>query len=212
MRRDTDMREMRTPHAGFSMLEILVTILILMLGLLGLAGLQTRAQTAEMESYQRAQALIIATKMVDSIRVNRRTADCFAVTNPGGTPFVGADGAGHVGGPIVCNLSTIAENNMAIASMDEWDQMLFGASELKDGTEVGAMIGARGCVSYDPTTELIDPETGAIMPESGLYTVVVAWQGLSETFAPTLDCANGLYGTETRRRAIGMSLRLGQLQ
>jgi type IV pilus assembly protein PilV len=194
------------------MLEVLVTILILLLGLLGLAGLQMRAHTAEMESYQRAQALIIASKMVDTIRLNRRTASCFAITNAGGTPFVGADGAGHAGGPIVCNQSTIAENAMAVAAMDEWDRFLVGAAELKDGTEVGAMIGARGCVSYDPTTELIDPETGAVVPESGLYTVVVAWQGLNETIAPAVNCANGLYGTETRRRAVSMSLRLARLQ
>lgn len=206
------MGEMKTRQTGFSMLEILVTILILMLGLLGLAGLQTRAQTAEMESYQRAQALILASTMVDVMRVNRRTANCFAVTGAGGTPFVGAAGTGHVGGPIVCNLSTIAENTMAINAMDEWNDTLVGASELKDGTEVGAMIGARGCIRYDATTELIDPETGAVMPDTGLYTVVVAWQGLNETVAPTVNCANGLYGSEAMRRAVSMSLRLAELQ
>ena len=84
------MTEFRNTQAarGFSMLEILVTILILMLGLLGLAGLQTRAHTAELESYQRAQALILASKIVDAIRSNRRTAQCFAVTDASvGTPF-----------------------------------------------------------------------------------------------------------------------------
>ncbi|MGE5027346.1 MAG: prepilin-type N-terminal cleavage/methylation domain-containing protein, partial [Betaproteobacteria bacterium] len=46
-------------NAGFSMIEILVTLVILLIGLLGLAGLITRSQQAEMESYQRAQALIL---------------------------------------------------------------------------------------------------------------------------------------------------------
>jgi len=37
---------------GFSMIEVLVTIVILAFGLLGLAGLQTRVQTTESESFR----------------------------------------------------------------------------------------------------------------------------------------------------------------
>lgn len=197
--------------AGFSMLEILVTILILLLGLLGLAGLQTRAHTAEVESYQRAQALILASKIVDLIRTNRRTAPCFAITNPAaGTPFVGAPGAGY-NGPIACAASTAAENMLADASMDEIDDVLRGAAETKGGAEVGAMLGARGCVSYDATTELIDPATGGVIVGTGLFTVVIAWQGLNDTVAPTVNCANGLYGNEEKRRAVTMSFRLARL-
>ena len=48
---------------GFAMLEVLITLLILLLGLLGLLGLMTRANTAELESYQRVQAVIIASKI-----------------------------------------------------------------------------------------------------------------------------------------------------
>ena len=39
---------------GFSMIEVLVTMVILMLGLLGLAGLMIASQRAEVEAYQRA--------------------------------------------------------------------------------------------------------------------------------------------------------------
>lgn len=207
------MTEFRNTQAarGFSMLEILVTILILMLGLLGLAGLQTRAHTAELESYQRAQALILASKIVDAIRSNRRTAQCFAVTNPtAGTPFAGAAATGHAGTPS-CAASTAAENTLADNTFTEWDLALQGAAETKSGASVGAMIGARGCVSYDATTELIDPATGGITSGTGLYTAAVAWQGLNDTIAPTVNCANGLYGSELKRRVVTMSFRIGQL-
>ena len=207
------MTEYRSTQAdrGFSMLEVLVTILILLLGLLGLAGLQTRAHTAELESYQRAQALILASKMVDAIRGNRRTASCFAVTNPtAGTPFAGTTGTGHIGTP-ACAASTASENALANSSLTEWDQALQGAAETLSGASIGAMIGARGCVSYDATTELINPATGGIISGTGQYTVAVAWQGLNDIVAPTVNCGNGLYGSELKRRVVTMSFRLGHL-
>ena len=59
---------MRAPHRGFSMIEVLVALLIIVLELLGLAGLQVRMQQAEFESYQRAQAVILLQDMVERIR------------------------------------------------------------------------------------------------------------------------------------------------
>lgn len=199
-------------QAGFSMLEILVTIVILLIGLLGLAGLQVRAHTAELESYQRVQALILTSKMVDLMRTYHSTSSCFAVSNAtSGAGFVGTAGAGY-NGPISCAASTAAENLMADAAMDEWDDALKGAAETKGGADVGAMIGARGCVSYDVTTELLDPATGAVMPDTGVFTVSVSWQGLSDTVAPTANCANGLYGSEEKRRTVSMPFRQALLR
>ena len=40
------------------MIEVMVTLLIILVGLLGIGGLQMQAQISELESYQRAQALI----------------------------------------------------------------------------------------------------------------------------------------------------------
>ena len=49
------------PHGkieGSSLIEVLMAIIILTFGLLGLAALQGKANTAELEAYQRGQALI----------------------------------------------------------------------------------------------------------------------------------------------------------
>ncbi len=68
------------------------------------------------------------------------------------------------------------------------------------------MIGARACISYDNTTEI------AGKPGTGLYTVIVTWQGMSELIAPTnMNCAVGEYGTETMRRAVSTTVRLADL-
>jgi type IV pilus assembly protein PilV len=192
---------------GFTMIEVLVSLLIIVLGLLGLAGLQTRLQQAEFESYQRAQALVLLYDIVDRINYNRATASCFAITtNANGTPYYGTGSAALP----ACGASIVAHQAMANAAMAEWDTTLKGAAETKGGVAVGAMLGARGCVNYDATTELVDP-LGASLSGTGIYTVVVAWQGGADTVAPAVNCGNNLYGAETQRRAVSTTFRLAKL-
>jgi type IV pilus assembly protein PilV len=59
---------------GTTLLEVLITIVILAIGLLGLAGLQARLQSSEMEAYQRSQALILLNDMASRIATNRANA------------------------------------------------------------------------------------------------------------------------------------------
>jgi type IV pilus assembly protein PilV len=194
-------------QSGFTMIEVLVSILIIVLGLLGLAGLQARMQQAEFESYQRTQALILLNDMVDRINVNRVTASCFAITaSNASTPYYGEGSAAFP----ACGAGTASDNTNALAAMAEWDGLLKGAAETKNSASVGAMVGARGCVSYNAATELLDAG-GAVMSGTGIYTVIVAWQGTVETFTPTVNCANNLYGAETRRRVVSTTFRLARL-
>jgi len=200
---------------GFNLLETLVALLIVVVGLLGLAGLQARAQVAELESYQRAQALVLLYDMVDRINNNRLTAPCFAFTTDlaNGTPYAGdTTGGGHLGTPS-CGLSTTAYNSLANSSLTAWDTLLQGSSEKKgaSSSNVGAMIGARGCVSYNSATEYIDFASGANIAGTGEYTISVSWQGMADTFTPTVACGVGLYGTEPRRRTVWVTLRQGTL-
>ncbi|TMH30961.1 MAG: type IV pilus modification protein PilV, partial [Betaproteobacteria bacterium] len=59
---------------GFTLIEVLISMLIMAIGLLGLAGMQAVAQRAEVESYQRAQALVLVQDMVDRVNANRKVA------------------------------------------------------------------------------------------------------------------------------------------
>ena len=202
---------------GFNLLEVLVALVIVMIGLLGIAGLQARAHTSELESYQRAQALVLLYDMVDRINNNRLTARCFAITTDttNGTSYLGtASGGGHLSTPTsACAISTSANNLLANNSINNWDDVLRGAAETKGAgaSEVGAMIGARGCVSYNAATEYVDAATGANIADTGEYTVAVAWQGMAETFAPTIACGKDLYGSETKRRTVWVTMRQGTL-
>ncbi|MDE2388510.1 MAG: type IV pilus modification protein PilV, partial [Betaproteobacteria bacterium] len=62
---------------GVSLIEVLVTMVVLAVGLLGLAGLQIRLQSSELESYQRTQALILLEDMTNRISTNRANAAAY---------------------------------------------------------------------------------------------------------------------------------------
>jgi len=205
----------RDSAAGFSLIEVLISILIVVVGLLGLAGMQARAQIAELESYQRAQALVLLYDMMDRINNSRTTAPCYVITTntTAGTPYLGE---GTSVTP-ACSVSNPSDQAMAVASMTAWNDLLQGASEKKGAaaTKVGAMVGARGCVSYDVNTEYINATTGANVAGTGEYTISVSWQGMADTFAPTKACGAGLYGTaagaDTKRRTVWATMRIGTL-
>lgn len=186
---------LRNRQSGFTLIEVLVALLIIVLGLLGLAGMQVRMQQAEFESYQRTQALILLYDMVDRINTHRVTASCFAFSNASGTSWLGASPNAAVD----CTVSGGDNNTAAINSMNEWSSLLQGAST---SGNAGAMVGARGCVSV----------TG------GVYTVAIAWQGTVDTSVPkmddgltTINCGNDQYGSETRRRAVATTFRMAVL-
>lgn len=59
---------------GATMIEILVAVLILSFGLLGMAALQTRALQGNQSSIQRSQAIMLASYMMDAMRIDSANA------------------------------------------------------------------------------------------------------------------------------------------
>lgn len=57
-------------QSGFTLIEALVTFLILSIGLLGLAGLQTKALQFDHSAYQRTQAALLASDIIDRMHAN----------------------------------------------------------------------------------------------------------------------------------------------
>ncbi len=173
-------------QSGTSMIEVLVSIVIVVVGLLGLAGLQSHATLAEMESFQRAQGIMLLQDMVDRINANRLNAASYVTATPLGT--------GTTPGSCASLTAIVARDQC------EWGQSLLGAAETVGTSKVGAMIDARGCV------ENIVP----VMPRQ--YRVSVVWQGLTSTRAPGSGCGSGLYGDERTRRALTAVVTVGCLQ
>jgi type IV pilus assembly protein PilV len=175
----------RLTMGGISLIEVLVAIVIVSFGLLGLAGLQGRATSAELESYQRGQALILLQDMVNRIENNPADADGYLTgETPLGTGSASAD----------CSVLT----DRAAIDACEWSRLLQGASESIGTRSVGAMINARGCIDA----------TGAARE----YRVAVVWQGMGETAAPTsTNCGSNLYDSEASRRAVTSTVLIPDL-
>lgn len=150
---------------GITLIEVLITMVILAIGLLGLAGLQARLKVLQIESYQRAQALMLLKDMAGRVANNRNNALSYVTATPLGT------GA-------ACPAAGASRQSRDAA---EWCNLLQGASEQSEaGSQVGAMVGARGCVQNLGNDQ---------------YLVTVAWQGLAPISAPpeTVTCGAGAY-------------------
>jgi len=172
---------------GVTMLEVLIAIFILTIGLLGVAGMQVQMQNAELEAYQRAQAIVLLQDMVDRVNSNRKNAANYVTASPLGTAST-----------IDCAApATVAEKDQCA-----WHAALLGAAETSGGSQLGAMNGARGCISNPVVT----------MPRQVI--VAVAWQGVSPTATPAQTaCGQNEYGADDRfRRAMIASIRIGCLQ
>ena len=181
---------------GATMIEVLITIVILAFGLLGLVGLQAKVQLAEVESYQRAQAVVLLNDMVDRINANPGTANNYVSATVFGTGDT-------------TNTPPIPPCPTAVGparDQCEWSAALKGAAELQGTTKLGAMSGARGCIE-----RLQAPNTGVGVCTPGIYLVTVAWQGLNPTVGPSATCAQTLnvYGGDTYRRAISARVVIG---
>jgi type IV pilus assembly protein PilV len=173
---------------GATLIEVLVAIIIVVFGLLGLAGLQSRVSLAEVEAFQRAQAILLLNDMVARINANRRNATSYAA---GGTAL----GTGNPAG--ICSTATTT----AALDLCEWNNALLGATEGLGGNSVGAMQDARGC---------IDAVQGT-MPKQ--FRVSVVWRGSNPTVSPgATTCGQGSYGNDATRRAITATIELGCLQ
>jgi len=174
---------------GFSIIEVLITLLVFSVGLLGYASLQNRAQKAQLEVYQRVYALNLVDYMVDQIRSNPLAQGCYGLAaTEVGTGFSGSYSCSSYG--------TAETQAQVVDAVNEWSDLLKGTGEVVDGTSVGGLLNARGCIVYDSVNQT--------------YSIAVVWQGLVETIAPTsTSCGATSYGgaSSKLRRAVTYVLR-----
>ena len=105
-------------QSGFSMIEILVSILILAIGLLGVASLQTLSVKSSTNSNLRGMALYLANNMADRMRSNPAGANSGHYDSMEGKASYNCSSA--------CNPAEIASNDK-----NEWDDLV--TNGLPDG-------------------------------------------------------------------------------
>lgn len=186
-------RGRRHAEKGASLIEVLVSLLILMLGLLGLVGVMIQSQRGQVESYQRVQALLLVQDMAARLNANKQVASCYVVGTHLGTASSVTPSAG------ACGVGSVDQKARMQQDLEEWQNLLLGSAELAGADPVGSVVGARGCITRDAGGEM--------------YQVSVAWQGMGETVAPptALTCGANSYGSEAARRAVSITIQIANL-
>ncbi|MBI5436346.1 MAG: type IV pilus modification protein PilV [Nitrosomonadales bacterium] len=118
MRRNLHPFASTTTQHGFSMIEILVTLVIVATALLGTAGLQVIAMKVNKGSHFRTQAVFLASDMAERMEANKATAVL-------GTYAVAATSAVNVA---AADCSQMACNSANLASWDisQWGTAITG--------------------------------------------------------------------------------------
>ncbi len=185
----TPVRPYPNSNGGFSLIEVLVSVLVFAVGILGTASLQTVAKRANFDAVQRTTASQLAFDIFERMRAN-----------PDGlASYLAAPGAALgvknvMAMPLKdCKASTCTPQELASRDHWEWQLSLNGALELKNNANSGGLADATACV------------TGPADGSSGLYAVTIVWRGISEVpSAQAVACGagSGLYGSSDEYRRV----------
>lgn len=185
------MSEMRYTRGsrGFTLIEVLITVLILAIGLLGLASLQMTSLNSQVEAYQRAQAVLLLEDMANRIRAN-------AVAAKAGDYTVGAQYG------LLTEEDCSTKTDAAARDLCEWNIALAGSGVKLGAEDVGSVLGARGCI--ENILGSTDGETN--------IRLTIAWQGMTPTKAPSSTCGLDQYGDpDSLRRTASLDTVLANL-
>ena len=172
----------RATFSGFSLIELLVSIVIFSVGLLAIAGLQTVSKRANYESLQRTTASQVANGLLEDMRMNGDGMNVYLAAPDLGAGAIAAEplpSCSPATGP--CNPAQKALHDLWF-----WEGMVDGNYEVGDDGATGGIL--------MPTICIDGPAGGG----PGAYIVTVAWFGsvsLQDDGANTCGAGSGKYGS-----------------
>lgn len=154
------------PGKGFSLIEILITLVVLSIGLLGLAALHAEGLKSGRSAYLRTKAVTLASDMADRMRANRPAALAGTYVSAAGDKGANKDCADDTVGSArqVCSPADMARHDIWL-----WKRAI-----------------------EDPRNGLPGPGTGTLTTAGGApptYQIVIAWNeaGLQQSYAVTVQ-------------------------
>lgn len=138
-------------NTGFTLIEVLVSMLVLAVGLLGLAGLQARSLGNNANAYNRSQATQLAYDLADRMRANLADAQLYAGSTY--VTVVPAEAAAQAGCPIPDLADPTIPAGCTAAQMAQDDLFLWNSD----------------------VTTLIAGGQGTITAAGSVYTITVTW-------------------------------------
>jgi type IV pilus assembly protein PilV len=168
MRNTQTSRQRIGSTAGFTLIEVLVSLVVLSIGLLGTAKLMLFSSRANDSAYLRSQATALAYEILDSMRANRAQAIAGAYTTTAG--------AAATNPGFTCNSAVCSAGNLALFDIYQWKLRLNATSLL---LPAGALPNGQGAV----TTNLVAPQTTVVITVS--WDDSVAQSTFGDAAAPT---------------------------
>jgi type IV pilus assembly protein PilV len=184
MKRNTARRD-----AGFTMIEVMITLLIMSVALLSSAALQLLSKRSNYDAAQRTSAAHLAEDLLERMRNNPDalldyiTAGDLGNGSQGGLPAVDCGNPG-----VICDAAQLAAFDLW-----HWEQLLDGGFELTAGENTGGLVSPTACIR--------GPGFGG----NGVYTVAIAWRGMTELSNPAIDACgegNADYGADNVNRRV----------
>ncbi|HMB74012.1 MAG TPA: type IV pilus modification protein PilV [Gammaproteobacteria bacterium] len=176
-------------QSGVSLIEVLVTTVVLSLGVLGVAGLGAFAKRSTFEAVQRSVASEMGYALLEEMRMNKAALGTYVAAAALGGGTLGAEPAPDCDAPNAnCNASELATHSLWL-----WERMIDSGMESNAGVESGGLLSPSACIA--------GPAGGA----TGVYTVTVVWRGVTEIADSGLtNCGNakGLYGAGNAFRRV----------
>lgn len=176
------------PMRGFTLIEVLITLVIFSIGLLSVAGLQTISKKANFDALQRTTASMLAHDIIERMRANARQLQIY-----------NGNGSNVLGGATLSaanpNCISASCNQVQLANQDlyEWERSLDGASELVGTAFAGGLVQPTACIE------------GPVGGIGGVYTIAIAWRGVTALSNPIIHaCGSGTgrYGDSNEYRRI----------
>ncbi|BAJ00977.1 conserved hypothetical protein [Shewanella violacea DSS12] len=178
---------MNNKTKGFSLIEVLVSLVILVIGLIGIFNLHLVAKRGSFESFQQTLASYYAIDIINRMKLNRSQLASYAGTYAGTLPEpskscdVALMVGGGSGGIICSNVETRAWD------LYGWEQSMNGAGETKGTRSIGGLDTPTACIQVSG---------------SGDVLVVMTWRGIRAVSdgASNADAFVKSCGTANKRR------------
>lgn len=106
-------------QSGFTLLEVMITIVILGLGIMGLAALQFSSLRANNQSLEQSQATALAYELADIMRANAARANA-------GDFDAGSFGPAPAEAAVDCQTSVCTAQQLAAFELNQWYQRMVG--------------------------------------------------------------------------------------
>lgn len=160
-------------RGGFSLIEVLVSVVMVSVGALSVASLQLVSTRAVRDASQRLEATQLAHALLERLNANNSQGALQQYVTVA-APFLGL---GRLSGPdqpvpasSCVDSSPCTPEQLAQYDLWLWERLLDGTAEQLNGAETGGIL--------FPTVCLLPPASGAGTP--GNYTLVISFRGAAD--------------------------------